>query len=201
MHDNRRVRTSRIAAVVVASALALGGCSSSDEPEPAPSATASAPASFEPPAGVKLTAPGTALALGQPATVVQEVGDQASSAVTVAVTAITPGSMDDFRFFSLDEATKKSAPYYVTVTVTNEGPAGLGGAALPIFALDSTTTNLPASDIVGTFKPCRTATLPASFLPGAAASLCLVYLVPEGRTLTSINLQTGSTKDAISWKP
>jgi hypothetical protein len=188
---------------VVVSVLALGGCSSSDDPDPdpAPSAPASAPASFEPPAGVTLTAPGTALAVGQSATVVPEVGDQASSAVTVAVTAITPGSMDDFRFFSLDEATKTSAPYYVTVTVTNEGPAGLGGAALPIFALDSTNTNLPASDIVGTFKPCRTATLPASFLPGAAASLCLVYLVPEGRTLTSINLQTGSTKDAISWKP
>ena len=97
MHDNRRVRTSRIAAVVVVSMLALAGCSSSDEPPPAPSATASAPASFAPPAGVTLTAPGTVLAVGQPATVVQEVGDQASSAVTVAVTAITPGSMDDFR--------------------------------------------------------------------------------------------------------
>ena len=24
---------------------------------------------------------------------------------------------------------------------------------------------------------------------------------PEGRTLTSISLQTGSTKDAISWRP
>jgi hypothetical protein len=201
--DNRRVRTSWIAAIAV-TALALAGCSSSsssDEAEPEPSPTASASASFTPPAGVTLTPPSTSLALGQAATVVREVGDGASSAVSVTVAKVEPGSMDDFRFFSLDEATKKSSPYYVTVSVTNDGPAGLGGAALPLFALDSSTTNLPASDIVGTFKPCPTATLPATFLPGASASLCLVYLVPEGRTLTSINLQTGSTKDAISWKP
>jgi len=200
--DNRRVRTSWIATTAVV-ALALGGCSSSssDEAAPEPSATASASPSFTPPAGVTLTPPGTSLAVGQPATVVRETGDDASSAVSVTVAGVEPGSMDDFRFFSLDDATKKSSPYYVTVAVTNDGPAGLGGASLPLFALDSSTTNLPASEIVGTFKPCPTATLPADFLPGATANLCLVYLVPEGRTLTSISLQTGSTKDAISWRP
>lgn len=181
--------------------LALTGCSSSSDAEPKASPSASLPAGFEVPDGVTLTKGGTSLAVGAPATVAYQVGDTAASAVTATVTAITPGSIDDFRFFSLDEATRKSAPYYVNVTVTNDGPAGLGGAALPIFALDSTNTNLPANDIVGTFKPCRTATLPASFLPSATAEICLVYLVPEGRTLTAINLQTAATKDAISWKP
>jgi antitoxin component of MazEF toxin-antitoxin module len=200
--DNRRVRTSWIAAVAVTSMLAFAGCSSSDdEPAAEPSASASASPSFDPPEGVTLTEGGTSLAVGQPATVVQQVGAEGSTAVTVTVTAIEPGSMDDFRFFSLDEATRKAAPYYVKATVRNDGPAGLGGAALPIFARDSTNTNTPANNIVGTFKPCPTATLPASFLPAATADVCLVYLVPEGRILTAIALQPGSTADAITWKP
>ncbi|MCW2841771.1 MAG: hypothetical protein JWR55_3254 [Aeromicrobium sp.] len=207
MHDNRRVRPSRstavrLAAAGIVAALALGGCSSSDPaPEPEPTPSASLPAGFKLPAGVTLTPGGTTLTVGRPATVVHQVGDGAASAVTVAVSGIEPGSMDDFRFFSIDEETKKSAPYYVTVTVTNDGPAGLGGAALPIFARDSTNTHLPANDIVGTFKPCPTATLPQTFLPAATATLCLVYLVPAGRTLESIVLQTGTAADAVSWKP
>lgn len=205
MDDNRRVRPSRfnaarIAATAVVAALALTGCSSS-EPDEEPTPTATTPKGFDVPAGVSLTKGGAALALGSPASVVHELGGQAASAVTVTVTKAKLGSIDDFRFFSLDETTKKSAPYYVTVNVRNEGPAGLGGSALPIYAHDDSNTNLPASDIVGEFKPCPRSTLPDSFLPGAAADLCLVYLVPEGRTLTQIILQTGSTKDAISWKP
>jgi hypothetical protein len=208
VHDNRRVRShrnicSRVATVVVAASLVLAGCSSSSEPEtePAASPTASAPAGFEVPAGVTLTEGGAALAVREPATVVHQVGDGAASAITVTVDEIKPGSMDDFRFFSLDEETRASSPYYVTATVANDGPAGLGGAALPLYALDSSNTNLPANDIVGTFKPCRPSTLPESFLPAATATVCLVYLVPQGRTLTSIVLQTGASKDAISWKP
>lgn len=191
------------AALAMAASLAIGsaGCSSS---EPAPkkvaASSAATPKGFDVPAGVTLTPGGTKLAVGKPATVVYEV-EGAASAVTVTVSAITPGSMDDFRFFSLDAASKKASPFYVRASVTNDGPAGLGGTALPLFALDSTTTNVPANDIVGTFKPCPTRALPASFLPGATAELCLVYLLPEGRTLRSINLQTGTTADAISWKP
>lgn len=183
--------------------MTVTGCSSSD-PEPAkasPSSSTVTPRGFDVPDGVTLTPGGTTLKVGRPATVVYRAGDSAASAVTVTVTAVTPGSMKDFRFFSLDAATKKSSPLYVSVAVTNDGPAGLGGGALPLFALDSSTTNVPASDIVGTFKPCSDPTLPASFLPGSTAVLCLVYLLPEGRTLTSINLQTGATKDAIAWKP
>jgi hypothetical protein len=189
-----------IAFAVSAIVLAAGGCSSS-EPDPTPSATSSATPSFGPPPGVTLTQGGAELERGEPATVVYRVGNDAASAVTVTVAKVTAGSMDDFRFFSLDEATKKSSPFYVRATVTNEGPAGLGGAALPIFALDSSAANTPANQIVGTFEPCQSPTLPASFLPGATAEVCLVYLLPEGRTLTSVNLQTGAAKDAISWKP
>ena len=182
-------------------ALALAGCSSS-EPAPAPSATTAEPSKgFEPPAGVTITPGGTRLAVGAPGTVVHQVADSAESAMTVTIAAVEKGSIKDFRYFSLDAATKKSSPYYVRATVKNDGPAGLGGAAMPLLALDSTGTGVPASDIVGTFTPCPTPTLPESFLPGASADLCLVDLLPEGRTLASVTLQTGTPKDAISWTP
>jgi len=186
--------------IAAVTAMMLGACSSSEPaPAAAPSATATVPKGFDVPPGVTLTKGGTGVKVGSPASVVYQLGDRGTSAITVTVSAVTKGEIKDFQFFSLDEATKRANPYYVTINVKNEGPAGLGGAALPIYAFDSTSTNLPANDIVGTFKPCQTPTLPESFLPGAVADICLVYLIPEGRTLTSINLQTGSTADAIRW--
>lgn len=178
----------------------LVGCSSGSDAKKTPNAVP-VPKGLDVPAGVKLTPGGTKLTEDQPASVIYQVGDRAASAVTVTVAQVKKGSMDDFRFFSLDAETNKATPFYVTVKVRNEGPAGLGGAALPIYAHDDSNTNIPANDIVGTFKPCPTSTLPKSFLPGSSAELCLVYLVPRGRALVSVDLQTGSTKDAITWQP
>lgn len=163
--------------------------------------TTAVPKGFDVPAGVTLTKGGTQLAEDQSASVVYQVGDRAASAMTVTVDAVKKGSIKDFRFFSLDAETKKATPFYVTVQVKNEGPAGLGGAALPIYAHDDSNTNLQASDIVGTFKRCPNAKLPKSFLAGESAKLCLVYLVPKGRALVSVDLQTGDPKDTITWKP
>ena len=184
----------------VASLLLVAGCSSSDDGKK--SDEVPVPKGLEVPKGVTLTKGGTTLTEDKPASVVYQVGDKAASVITVTVSSVRKGSIKrDFAFFSLDDEAKTSAPFYVDVTVKNEGPAGLGGAALPIFAHDSSNTNLPANDIVGTFKPCRNSTLPKSFLPGASAKLCLVYLVPKGKALQSVDLQTGSTKDAITWTP
>ena len=184
----------------VASLLLVAGCSSSDDGKK--SDEVPVPKGLEVPKGVTLTKGGTTLTEDKPASVVYQVGDKAASVITVTVSSVRKGSIKrDFAFFSLDDEAKTSAPFYVDVTVKNDGPAGLGGAALPIFAHDSSNTNLPANDIVGTFKPCRNSTLPKSFLPGASAKLCLVYLVPKGKALQSVDLQTGSTKDAITWTP
>jgi hypothetical protein len=196
--QNRRVKHSRI--VATAAALVLAGCSSSSDGDT--SDAVPVPKGFAVPAGVTLTKGGTKLTEDKSASVVYQVGDKAASAITVTVSSVRKGSIKrDFTFFSLDAETKASTPFYVDVRVKNDGPAGLGGAALPIFAHDSSNTNLPANDIVGTFKPCRNATLPKSFLPGESAKLCLVYLVPKGKALQSVDLQTGSSKDAITWSP
>lgn len=200
MVDNRRVKTTRAAAVALATALAVTGCTS-DASEPRATDSPTVPQGFDVPAGVTLTKGGTTLDRGRAGTVVYEGADNATSVVSVAVTRIRKGSIDDFRFFSLDQDARASTPYYVRATVRNDGPAGLGGAALPIFAHDDSNTNIPANPIVGTFKPCQPGKLPSSFLPGSRTRICLVYLVPKGRRLQTIVLQPGETKDAVGWKP
>ena len=199
MSDNRHVPIKIVAAVVAALVLVAGCSSSSDDKK---SDEVPVPKGLEVPKGVTLTKGGTTLTEDKPASVVYQVGDKAASVITVTVSSVRKGSIKrDFAFFSLDAASKASSPFYVDLTVKNEGPAGLGGAALPIFAHDSSNTNLPANQIVGNVKPCKNSTLPKSFLPGATAKLCLVYLVPKGKALVSVDLQTGSTKDAITWTP
>ncbi|EFQ83128.1 hypothetical protein HMPREF0063_12337 [Aeromicrobium marinum DSM 15272] len=186
------------AAVSVALVTLLAACGGGDE-EPEP--RASVPAGFDLPAGVEITPGGTQLTEDEPATVVYQVGDGAASAVTVTVSAVRRGAIEDFRFFSLDEAALQSTPFYVDLTVVNEGPAGLGGVALPIFARDDKNVLLPPNEVVGQFAPCPNGTLPESFLPDSEATLCLVYLVAAGNALVSVDLQPGSSADAIRWSP
>lgn len=153
------------------------------------------------PDGVTLTLPGSTVDVGKPATVVFEVGNSAASAITVTVAAVRKGTIKDFRFFSLDAASKESTPFYVDVTVQNEGPAGLGGVSIPVLAHTASNTVYPPNELVGTFAPCPTSALPKSFLPGTGAKFCMVFLLPKGETLRTIDLQTGSEADAVHWRP
>ncbi len=186
------VRTLVVAATL--GLLLVGGCSGEEEQAPAPT-----PSGFEVPDGVELTPGGTELAVGEPGTVVVDLGGAAASAVTVEVSAVDRGTMRDFRFFSLDETVRASTPYYVRATVTNEGPAGLGGVSVPLLAHSDADTVYPASELVGSFEPCPTSTVPESFLAGSSADVCLVFLVPEGETLRTVDLQPGDPSDAVRW--
>ena len=189
--------TSTAAAIVVAAVLTLGACGGD---EPAPEPTVPTPQGFDLPSGVTLTDPGTELAPGEPGTVVLEVDDGAASAVTLTVDKITKGKIKDFRFFSLDAASKASTPYYVKVTVTNDGPAGLGGLGAPFVAHDDANTIVPPNVINGSFKKCPRTELPKSFLAGDTADMCLVFLIAEGRTLVSIDALSDDPATAVRWK-
>jgi hypothetical protein len=203
--DNRRVKpvpSSRrrpvVATALVAALLVLAGCSSGSGGDDKPKADV--PKGFDVPAGVTLTAAGSTIKAGDAASVVYEV-DDAASAITVRVKAVRKGTMKDFRFFSLDAASRASTPYYVDVAVRNEGPAGLGGVTLPVLAHTASNTVFPPNELVGTFKPCPSSALPKSFLKGATAQLCMIFLLPKGETLSTVDLQTGSEADAIHWRP
>ncbi len=189
----------RYLVTLLAAVLLVAGCSGEPE-EPAPTPEPSVPSGFVPPEGVELTDAGTELALGEPATVVLELGGGDSSAVTVTVERVREGKAADFRMFSLDAATSASTPYYVDVAVRNDGPAGLGGAALPLLAHSDENTLYPASELLGEFEPCPTATVPETFLADAEAELCLIYFLPDGQELQTVDLQPGDQADAVRWQ-
>jgi hypothetical protein len=186
--------------VVAALFLVLSACSSGDDTKPKP--RTDVPKGFKVPAGVTITDPGSTLRLHTAASVVYTVGERAASAITVAVNQVTKGDVEkDFTFFTLDEKLRDSTPYYVRLSVLNNGPSGLGGVAIPVLAHTSSNTVFPPNELVGTFKPCPTPALPKSFLEGSKANLCLVFLLPKGEKLQTIDLQTGKEADAIHWKP
>jgi len=175
--------------------LAIGGCSKDDKSDGVP-----VPKGFEVPAGVTLTKGGTTLPKGKSATVIYQVADKTRSVVSVGVTAVRKGDIGDFKFFSLDDEAMQATPYYVAATVKNLGPAGIGGAPIPLYAHDSKNTISLPNELVGEFDPCPNGTLPKSFLPDAAAKVCLVYLIPKGASLVSVDLQTADQKVPIIWK-
>jgi hypothetical protein len=200
--DNRLVMGAArriVAACVIGVMLALLPACGDDHPTKPRS---DVPKGFDVPAGVTITEGGATLQLGRAASVVYRVEERAASAITVVVREVVKGSVkNDFTFFSLDDAAKTSTPYYVKVGVRNDGPSGLGGVAIPVLAHTRSNTVFPPSELVGTFKPCPHAALPKSFLKGSKAELCLVFLLPKGERLRTIDLQTGTEADAIHWKP
>lgn len=187
-----------VVAASVAALVLLAGCGSDGSAEE-PDATV--PQGFKVPAGVELTAAGTTLEVGEPATVVFETGDGAASAITATPTKVERGDIEDFKFFSLDEESKASTPYYVTATVINEGPAGLGGLGAPFVAHDDTDMIVAPNVINGEFEPCEGGQLPETFLPGDTAELCMVFLIPKDRKLVSIDAVSDEPSTAVRWKP
>ena len=186
------MRPAIVVAFVCMAVFASAGCQADPEPRPV------VPEGFEVPKGVRVTDGGAKREIGKPATVVYEIEQRAASAVTVTVTEVVTGDLvNDFRFFNLPEDLKTSTPLYVHARVKNEGPSGLGGVALPILLRTTTDKVFPPNDLVGNFRPCPKSALPASFLAGATANICLVYLLPEGEQAESVDVQTGEPRDAI----
>ncbi|MFD1827313.1 MULTISPECIES: hypothetical protein [Mumia] len=196
----RAPRTGRRAAFVAlagATALVLGGCSGGDE-EPAKGASEGTSA-VDVPEGVTLTEAGTEVAVGKPATVGYPVGE-AASALTVTVASVKPGKASDLSGYVLDPASAASTPYYVSLDLRNDGPDPLGGAAVPVYGFDSTKTFFPPTTFAGEpFTRCPGGALPKTFDAGATAKACFVLLVPQGATLSSVQLRTDDLSKPVSW--
>lgn len=193
----RRVTTWRRSTLAVAGCVLAATAACGQEPAPAPVMTS--PTDVDLPPGVELTPPGELLETGEPGTTVLDLGNGASSAVTAVVREVRKGDLDDFRMFTLDEAGKASTPYYVDVTVRNEGPAGLGGVALPLYLHSDADVLHPATGLVGDFEPCPSAALPDQFLAGASEQVCFVYLVPKRQVAKSVDLVPSRESDTLRW--
>ncbi|RLV56918.1 hypothetical protein D9V41_03885 [Aeromicrobium phragmitis] len=178
---------------MLAAALLVAACSGEGEEKE--------PTGLELPEGVSLTEGGSELDPGDPATVAYPDDTEDATALTVTVDTIQQGRIEDFALFSLSPEDAASTPFYVTVTVANEGPGTPGTTSLPIFANDGENTLISPNAIVGTFEPCAPTPIPADLPAGDEVTQCLVYLLPEGASLESVDLQVADAAEAIHWRP
>ena len=179
----------------------LAGCGSSSSSKPAASsATASTPASSAggsatstataatTAGGSGVTAPGTALSVGAPATVPYTPVSARSGSVPkyklqVAVTSIAKGTLADFNGIKLDATQKASTPFYVKAKITN---VGSGDAATPdnpaveIQGVDGTGATQQSVIFFGTFPRCEYKTPAKPLSHGKSFETCLTFLVSGG---------------------
>ena len=204
--------------------VALAGCSESND-EPPVATTPSPPAetsSAEPslaetssaiptkdaatatpylpvPDGVDLTAQGSDLKVGDPATIAWEPRKKVVGALTIWVTRLERASLKALSAFRLDATQKRSAPYYVRATVGNVGKTDLAGVSVPLYLVDGRDTLIQATPFAATFTPCPSKALPSPFETGAKAEVCLVYLVPDRGTLQAVSFRPTQEYDPITW--
>lgn len=204
------LRTSLLAAVL---ALSLSACSGGDPAEPdaspsgSPNETAEPSASagqsgesYQPaPAGVSLTEPGTALDLGDTATVAFPIEGDDVGVLKVRVDALTEVTAREFRGWLSPQALEQSRPYFVEMTLANAGETRLGGHDVPVHLLDDNGTLAPPWAFDGRFKPCQSGPLPRKFGPGDRATTCLVYLAPMRGTVESMAFVPDAEAEPITW--
>lgn len=201
-----RVITARryhLAPVVLLLGGLLVGCGTSGPSSSAQRPSSSAPiptSAITPPAGVELTLPGAALRFGQPATVgfAQNAGRRTTLRITVA--SVRRGAIADVAAYALDDTTRTATPFYATVSITNVGGGDVSRAAVPVRAVASDGTLVASSNFTTPLATCPSSALPAPFARGATAQTCLVYLLPQGTTLTRMSFQPLSSDRAITWE-
>ncbi|KQT89273.1 hypothetical protein ASG49_15940 [Marmoricola sp. Leaf446] len=196
---------SRLVLPLLALALVAAGCGGGSEAGDEPSQAAATPSTDLPtgdvdiPEGVTPTKAGTELAFGETATVAYEPNTTKASVLELTVAEVQAGRIADLAAFQLDAATKRSTPYYVTVRVENVGTGDLGGAAVPLFAVDGADTLIQPSSFTSDFDRCPSEPLPEKFGEGARTTGCLVYLVPDRGELTAVSFRPLQTFEPITW--
>lgn len=197
-------RMARAAAGFAAGAVAvalLAGCGGEEASgEPSASPTPTAPVSgVTVPDGIELTAAGAELGFGDPATVAYEPNAQRNTVMELSVLGVKQGTIADLGGYVLDEKTKASTPYYVSVRAANVGEGNVGQSPIPLWAVDDTNTLIQASSFANSFRACPSKPLPAKFGPGAKIRTCLVYLVPDHGELTGVSFRPLQAFAPIVW--
>ncbi len=196
----------------IAAVLALSGCSGDDSGDSASpdasgssSSDSSSPTATEKPYlpvpdGVELTPQGSELELGEKAVVAYEPRQGQVGALDIKVTRLEKTSFkESFKGWKLDDATKKTNPYFVHATVKNVGNTDLGGRRVPLYIVDGTNTLIESSTFASTFKPCPSKAFPEPFKGGDKTDVCLVYLAPDKGKLTAVSFRPTQEFDPITW--
>jgi len=195
-----RFRRLAAAALAVGLAGSLTACGGSKKASAGPTASGTPTPSVAVPAGVTITEPGAVLAFGQGAAVAYQPNQARSSVLELKVTKVVKARLADFAQYVLDERTKASTPYYVHVSVANVGTGDIGGTDIPLWAVSQADMLIHSSGFTNSFKPCPSPPLPKTFGAGAKLDTCLVYLVPDHGTLTSVSFRPLQSVAGIEWK-
>lgn len=203
------MRTSLLGLVL---ALLLAACSGDGPAEPAPApasadqsagtsgaADGTGEAYADVPAGVTLTEPGTALDLGDPATVAFPIAGGEVGVLKVRVDTVTEATARDFRGWLSPQALDESRPYFVEMRLANAGETDLGGYDVPVHLLDDNGTLGPPWAFDGTFRACRSGPMPERFAPGRRTRMCLVYLAPMRAQIEAMAFVPDAEAEPITW--
>jgi hypothetical protein len=195
--SSRRVRTALL--TILLPALLLAGCGESDEKPKAEPSVDLPTGDVEVPDGVTLTKPGTELDFKEPAVVAYEPNTRRKSVISLTVESVQTARISDFASYRLDDRIRSSRPYYVRVSVKNVGTGDLGGAAVPLLAVDNRNTLIQPSTFNNNFAKCPSNPLPAEFGADKSVRGCLVYLVPDKGTLTEMSFRPLQAFEPITW--
>lgn len=217
MHNDGVIRRTALPALATAAVLALAGCgggSSSSAPlaggtESSPTSSAASDTPNDPSGtsssatvvdGVRLTAQGSQLRLGDTARVSWKPDQKTVAVAGITVTRLQRVPISAFSDWRLSPATQRSTPYFVHATVRNLGRSNLSGVAVPLYLLDAHNTLLQASTFQAQFAPCPSRPLPPTFRRGKKTSVCLVYFAPQHGTLVAVSFRPTESFQAITWK-
>jgi hypothetical protein len=149
-----------------------------------------------------MTTPGTALQLGQPATVAYpaKVPDRDPiSTIEVTVTGVKKGSVKDLSQFTLPDRAKNSGVYYVSAVVKNVGKGNLSGRSLVLYGKASDTLVVPPVRFGSTFARCDYQPFGKNFTQGKQTKVCMVMLVPDKGTISDVQWRGPDNAEPISW--
>ncbi len=188
------------------------GGSGSDPADSPSSSTPSTPGSagsagvepepyLEVPEGVELTEPGRSLFLGDSATVAWKPRQNLIGVLDIKVLGVERTTFKkSFKGWKLDEATKKTTPYFVRAKLSNVGDTKLGKQSIPLYIVDSSGTLVQPSRFSSRFDPCPgSPEFPPRFAPDAKTKTCLVYLAPDGTELSAVSFRPTQEFNPITW--
>ncbi|SKB10135.1 hypothetical protein [Aeromicrobium choanae] len=175
--------------------LALAACSSGDAQE----SSASEPG-FEVPTGLSLSDPGTEKKVRESMAVAYpSADDEAGTALTLGVARIDKVPRRDLSLFTVPEGMQ---PYYVRVVMGNRGPAAAEfPEGLPWWLHLAGDVLVPPTATPAGLTACAAPKVGASFAAGQTAKGCLLFLVPRGTAVESVDFQPGDVTTAVRWRP